>query len=276
MRFAAHYKELPLSCVVLEKKGHLATLTLNRPDNMNALGVLTDGDDFVAACSEINGDSNIRCAVLTGSGRAFSAGGDLKAMRDKSAAFAGGAAEIRAGYKHGIHQIIKSLWNIEVPMVGAVNGHAIGLGNDIATTADIRIASQDAKFGATFLSIGLIPGDGGAWLLPRAIGRSRASQLFFTGELIDAQTALDWGLVSEVRAADQVMERSLQIAEKIMAQPPLPVRMTKQMMRQADGSTLDSILEVACGMQAILHGTEDHATAVNAMLNKEKASYKGA
>ncbi|MFK8020566.1 MAG: crotonase/enoyl-CoA hydratase family protein [Pseudomonadales bacterium] len=264
-----------MSCVLLKKEGHLATLTLNRPDNMNALGQMTDGDDFVAVCDDINADSNIRCAILTGSGRAFSAGGDLKAMQERTGGFAGGAADIREGYKKGIHKIIKSLWNLEVPMVAAINGHAVGLGNDIATTADIRIASAKAKFGATFVSIGLVPGDGGAWLLPRSIGRSRAAELFFTGDLIDADTALDWGLVSYVCPPEEVMDRALVVAAKIMAKPPLPTRMTKRMMREGDNGTLDNILEMAASMQAIMHGTEDHAIAVDAVLNKKGAEYSG-
>ena len=264
-----------MSCVSLNKRDHLALLTLNRPEKMNPLGLPGDGEEFVAACSEINADRDIRCAILTGAGKAFSVGGELKAMKEKTGYFSGKGTEIRESYRHGIHLIIKSLWDIEVPLVAAINGHAIGLGNDLAITADIRIASVDAKFGAPFVNIGLVPGDGGAWLLPRAIGNSRAAQLFFTGELIDAETALTWGLVSEVCEPGQVMEQAQSIAEKIIAKPPLAVRMTKQMMRQAVDSSFAGILEMASGMQALLHSTSDHAAAVDAVLNKSEAEYSG-
>ena len=264
-----------MSAVTLEKQGHIATLTLNRPEKLNALGMLGDGDDFVAACNDINGDNDIRCAILTGAGRAFSAGGDLDAMIEKRGAFGGSPAQARDGYREGIHLIIKSLWTIQVPLIAAINGHAIGLGNDLPTTADIRVASSEARFGATFANLGLVPGDGGAWLLPRAIGRSRAAELFFTGDLIDAQTALDWGLVSYVVEPDKVMDTSMNIAKKIAAKPPLPIRMTKQMMRQADNGTLESILEMACSMQSILHATEDHAVAVRAVKDKTTGEYHG-
>ena len=160
-------------------------------------------------------------------------------------------------------------------MVGAVNGAAIGLGNDLVTTADIRVASSKARFGATFTNLGLVPGDGGAWLLPKAIGRSRAAELFFTGDLIDAETALGWGLVSYVVEPEQLMEKTFEIAEKIVAKPPLPMRMTKQMMRQADNGTLEAILEMACGMQALLHATQDHVVAVKAVKDKTTGEFQG-
>lgn len=264
-----------MSAVKLEKQGRIATLTLNRPEKMNPLGMLGDGEDFAAACTEINNDDEIRCAILTGAGRAFSAGGDIDAIIEKRGAFSGAPAETREGYREGVHRIITSLWYLQVPMVGAVNGAAIGLGNDLVTTADIRVASSDARFGATFTSLGLVPGDGGAWLLPKAIGSSRAAELFYTGDLIDAETALDWGLVSYVVEPDKLMEKSLEIAHKIAAKPPLPIRMTKQMMRQADNGTLEAIMEMACSMQAILHATEDHQVAARAVKDKTTGEYHG-
>ena len=264
-----------MSCIVFEKKGRLASITLNRPEKMNPLGQIGDAEDFVNACREINADENIRCVILTGAGRAFSAGGDLDAMRHKAGMFSGSTCEIRDSYRNGIQQIVRSLWNIEVPVVAAVNGHAIGLGNDLATTADVRVASSKAKFGATFTSIGLVPGDGGAWLLPRTVGRARASELFFTGELIEAETALNWGLVSHVVAPEQVMEKALSIAEKIVARPPLAVRMTKQMLRKSDDHGLDVVMEMAASMQAILHTTEDHELAVAATIEKVQVEYSG-
>lgn len=264
-----------MSCIVFEKKDRLAIIRLNRPEKMNPIGMVGDAEEFIKACEEINADQNIRCVILTGTGKAFSAGGDLDAMHNKTGVFAGSAYKLRENYRNGIQQIVTSLWNLQVPVVAAVNGHAIGLGNDLATTADIRIASSKAKFGATFTSIGLVPGDGGAWLLPRTIGRARASELFFTGDLIDANTAMEWGLVSQVVAPEEVMQVALAVAEKIINRPPLAVRMTKQMLRKADDHGLDVVMEMACGMQAILHNTKDHELAVEAVINKTQAEYTG-
>ena len=135
----------------------------------------------------------MRCAILTGAGEAFSAGGNLKAMREKTGAFAGRGRHIREAISGSIHALVRSLWDLEIPLIAAVNGAAIGLGNDVACLADIRIAADNAVFGATFLKIGLMPGDGGAWILPRIVGQTRAAELFFTGDTIDAATARNGG-----------------------------------------------------------------------------------
>ena len=187
---------------------------------------------YADAARRINEDRDVRCAILTGAGSAFSAGGNLKAMRERSGGFSGGGVHIRERYRNGIHRIIRALWGIEVPLLAAVNGPAIGLGNDVACLADIRIAADNAIFGATFLRVGLVPGDGGAWILPRVIGQSRAAELFFTADTIDAQTALAWGLVSKLVPADKLMDEARALAARICRQPPDVLRMTKKLMRE--------------------------------------------
>src|SRR6201992_3564445 len=171
-----------MSLLTTEKRGHVAILTLNRPDAMNALGMPGDGDQIQAVCEEINADQDVRCVVLTGAGRAFSAGGDVKAMKAREGAFGGNGVAIRDGYRRNIHRVVKSIYGLEVPSIAAINGPAIGLGMDVACMADIRLAADTAKMGVTFLKLGLIPGDGGAWLLPRTIGMSRAAEMLFTGD----------------------------------------------------------------------------------------------
>jgi len=178
-----------MTLLTLEKRGHVAILTLNRPESLNALGAPGDGDAVAATCEEVNADQEVRCVVLTGAGRAFSAGGDVKAMKAREGAFAGSGVAIRDGYRRNIHRIVRSIYGLEVPAIAAVNGAAIGLGCDVACMADIRICADNARFGVTFLKVGLVPGDGGAWLLPRTIGMSRAAEMLFTGDVIDAQTA---------------------------------------------------------------------------------------
>ncbi|MBX9606868.1 MAG: crotonase/enoyl-CoA hydratase family protein [Gammaproteobacteria bacterium] len=261
--------------LLLTMDGPIARLTLNRPETRNPLGVPGDGARFRAAADAINANRELRCVIMTGAGSAFSAGGDLKAMRDKTGNFGGSPAELRDHYRHSIHGIIHALWDIEVPMIGAINGPAIGLGNDVASLCDIRIASSTARFGATFLKMGLLPGDGGAWLLPRHIGWSRAAQLFFTGELIDADTACKWGLVSEVVPDMSLARRCEDIARSICAQPPQALRMTKKLMREGTQAPFNTIMEMSAALQVTLHQTEDHMEALNAFFDKRTPEFKG-
>ena len=264
-----------MSALVFEKTGHVATLTIDRPASRNSLGEEGDGEVFADICARINGDRGIRCAILTGAGKAFSAGGNLKAMRERSGSFAGTGVSIRERYRSGIHRMVKAIWNLEVPLIAAINGPAIGLGNDVACLADMRIAADSAIFGATFLKVGLVPGDGGAWILPRTIGHARAAELFFTGDTIDAATALSWGLVSRVVPADQLMNEANALAGRVCRQPPDVLRMTKKLMREGQGVSFDTIMEMSAAMQSLAHLTADHGEAVAAFFEKRVPDFKG-
>ena len=264
-----------MSLILTEKRGHIAILTLNRPDAMNALGAPGDGDQVAAACAAINADRDIRCVVLTGAGRAFSAGGDVKAMKAREGAFAGNGVELRDGYRNNIHRVVRSIYGLEVPSIAAVNGPAIGLGCDVACMTDIRIAAEGARFGVTFLKLGLIPGDGGAWLLPRTIGMSRASELLFTGDVVDAATAEKWGLVSKVVPAETLMDEAIALAERIAQQPPHALRLAKSLLKHGQTTSYDTLMEMSAAAQAISHLTDDHMEGVEALLEKRPAVFKG-
>lgn len=261
--------------VTIEVSDRIATLTLNRPERMNPLGASGDGDAFERVCERINRDLAIRCVILTGAGRAFSAGGDIKAMKERSGTFGGNAPQISDGYRNNIHKLLRALYGLRVPMVVAVNGPAIGLGCDVACLGDIRIASDKAKFGVTFLKLGIIPGDGGAWILPRIIGEARAAELFYTGDVIDAPTALEWGLVSRVVAHDALTDEARALASKIAAMPPHALRHAKNLMRQARNTSYDNALELAANTQALMHLTRDHAEGVEALIEKRSPSFTG-
>ena len=264
-----------LSSLLFEKSGTTVTLTINRPESRNPLGEEGDAELFEDAARRINADGDLRSAILTGAGPAFSAGGNLKAMREKAGAYSGSVSEIREGYRNGIHRMVRAIWNIEVPLIAAINGPAIGLGNDVACLADLRIAADSAIFGATFLKIGLVPGDGGAWILPRVIGQARAAELFFTAGTIDAQTALAWGLVNKIAPAAQLMEEARALAARIGRQPPGVLRMTKRLMRQAQSADFEAVMESSAAMQALAHKTEDHAEALAAFFEKRPPNFKG-
>ena len=264
-----------MSALKYEKTANVVTLTIDRPESRNSLGEEGDGEAFAQACAQINADREVRCAILTGAGPAFSAGGNVKAMRERAGAFAGAGVHIRERYRSGIHRIVRSVWGIEVPLIAAVNGPAIGLGNDVACLADMRIAADNAIFGATFLKIGLVPGDGGAWILPRVIGAARAAELFFTADTIDAATAQSWGLVSRIVPAASLMDEARALAARICRQPPDVLRMTKKLMREGMGVSFDTIMEMSASYQALAHTTEDHKEAVAAFFEKRAPEYKG-
>lgn len=261
--------------ITVQKQGPIAILTLNRPDAMNALGEPGDGEAVRDACAQVNADKSIRCAILTGAGKGFSAGGNVKAMRDRVGSFAGNPAEVRDAYKNGVHMIVRALYGIEVPLIAAVNGAAIGLGCDVACMADIRISSDKARYGVTFLKVGLIPGDGGAWLLPRIIGMSRAAELLYTGNLIDAQTAEAWGLVSKVVPGEKLMDEAIALATSIAKQPPHALRVTKQLLRHGTQATYDTIMEMSAAAQGLMHHTKDHEEGVAAILEKREPRFTG-
>ena len=265
-----------MTLLTLEKRGHVAILTLNRPESLNALGAPGDGDAVAATCEAVNDDPDVRCVVLTGAGRAFSAGGDVKAMKAREGAFAGNGVSIRDGYRRNIHRIVRSIYGLEVPAIAAVNGAAIGLGCDVACMTDIRLCAENARFGVTFLKLGLIPGDGGAWLLPRTIGMSRAAEMLFTGDVIDAATAVAWGLVSRAVPAESLLDEALALANRIAAQPPHALRLAKSLLRQGQSASYDTIMEMSAAAQAISHLTEDHMEGVDAILEKREAVFKGA
>ena len=259
-----------MSLIQVERRGRVVVLTLMRPERLNALPDPEDGAAFAVACEAINEDDGISAVVMTGAGRAFSAGGDLKAMAARSALFAGSGAALRENYRRVVHRIVRSLYGLDVPLIAAVNGPAMGLGCDIAGLADIRLAAPEARFGVPFLKLGLIPGDGGAWLLPRNVGYARAAEMLFTGE-----TALAWGLVNRVVPNDGLMSEALTLAEQIAAQPPRALRMAKSLLRQGREASFDQLLEISAAVQALAHLTDDHLEGVVAVREKRPGAFKG-
>jgi enoyl-CoA hydratase/carnithine racemase len=262
----------PILCDV---RGHVALLTLNRPDTRNALS----GEDMFSAFEEIferlNMDLNIRAAVLTGAGSAFCSGGNVAEMRDRTGMFGGTPTEIAANYRAGIQRIPRAFQTLQVPIIAAVNGAAIGAGNDLACMCDIRIASSSARFAESFVKVGIVPGDGGCWLLPRVVGMSRAAELALTGDAIDAAEALSIGLVSRVVAPDALLEAAMTLANRIAANPPQVLRWTKQLLQQARTGTLDEALDTAGRFQGLAHHTADHTEAVTAFFEKRSPVFGG-
>jgi 2-(1,2-epoxy-1,2-dihydrophenyl)acetyl-CoA isomerase len=257
--------------LLYEQQGAVVTLTINRPEVRNALtgGGLVEA--FVAVAERINADRSVKVAIITGAGTAFSSGGDVKAMHERYGRDDYEVAETRYTYQEGIQRLPLALCGIEVPLIAAVNGPAIGAGNDLACMCDIRIASDRATFAESFVKLGIVPGDGGAWLLPRAVGLSRACEMAFTGGTIDAAQALAWGLVSRVVPHDLLMDTARELAERIATNPGHALRMTKRLIQESQHMRLDSLLQMSASFQAIAHQTREHRDAVAAFVEKRNA-----
>ncbi len=256
--------------VSLDVTDGVATVTLDRPDVRN---VITDPplvDELPQVCAAVSADPAVRVMILTGRGSAFSAGGNIRLMHERAATFAGSPEQIAAGYRSGVQRLIRAVAAVEVPLIAAVNGPAIGAGFDLALACDLRLASSTARFGETFVNLGLIPGDGGSWLLPRVVGAQRAAELTFTGRLIDAEEALTLGLVLAVHPPDRLGDAALELARTIAAKPPTAVRYAKRLLRRARSASFDELLDEAATLQAILHGTQEHRDAVAAMLERSR------
>jgi enoyl-CoA hydratase/carnithine racemase len=261
--------------VLWSQDGHVVTLTMNRPEQRNAIGDLDELDHFVGLLQKASADRSVRAVILTGAGSAFAAGGNVKAMRERTGMFGGNGAHIRENYRRTVQTLARALWNVEVPTIAAINGPAVGQGCDLACLCDIRIAGRSARLSVPFLKLGLIPGDGGAWLMPRVAGRSRAAELFYTGDMIDADTAAQWGIVSRVVADESLMDAAATLARKIASNPPDVLRMTKRLLRASEGATFDTLQEMSAAMQSICHQTDDHREAIDAFFEKRDGIYTG-
>jgi enoyl-CoA hydratase/carnithine racemase len=261
-----------MSFLTYEQSGAIVTLTMNAPEVRNALTGNTAVDEFVAAVERINAEPSVRVMILTGAGTVFSSGGNVKDMRR----FLGNgvsSAQIVQWYRTGIQRLPLALHRLEVPSIAAVNGAAIGAGCDLACMCDLRIASSSASFAESFIRVGLIPGDGGAWLLPRVVGMSKAMEMSFTGDTVPAAEALAIGLVSRVVSPESLMDEARALATRIARNPGQTLRLTKRLLREGQHLRLDSLLELSAALQAVAHKTPAHAEAVNAFIDKREPKF---
>lgn len=253
--------------LLYERDGAVVTLTLNSPETRNVITGNEAVQAFVNACARINADDSVRAVILTGAGSAFSAGGDLKDMQQL---FDWPEARLRDWYRNGVQRLVLALYGVEVPVIAAVNGPAIGAGCDLATLCDVRIASEKARFAESFIKVGLIPGDGGAWLLQRAVGKSMAAELSFTGRVIDAPEALRIGLVSRVVAPEELLASAHQLAAEMAQNDGQVLRLTKRLLRSGERVDFPHLLELSAAAQAGLHGSAAHQQAVHAFVEKKR------
>ncbi len=247
----------------------ICLLTLNRPETRNAISDADVVDALLAALHRLERDEAVRVAILTGAGSAFSSGGNLRAMGSGSGLRDADPLRTRLNYRNGIQRLPLAFEALDVPVIAAVNGPAMGAGCDLTLMCDLRIGSHNARFAENFVKLGLIAGDGGSWLLPRIVGFSKACEMALTGDPVEAAEALAIGLVSAVVEPDELLPAAKALARRIAANPRQAVRMTKRLLRSSCAARLDTVLDMAAPMQALAHDTPDHRDAVE-RLNRRK------
>ena len=254
--------------IIFTKEGHIAILKINRPKSLNALNLETVAE--VAAClEEIGKDREVRCLIVTGEGdRAFVAGADISAMVSM------GTVEGRSFSQAG-QAVLQTLEDLPIPVVAAVNGFALGGGTELALACDLIIASDKARFGQPEINLGVIPGFGGTQRLARRIGLPRARELIYSGEMIDAETALRYGLVNRVVPAAELRTQARQMAEKLAAKPPIAIQQAKAAINAGINMDLANGCRYENEAFSLTFATEDKIEGMKAFLEKREAKFKG-
>lgn len=260
--------------ILLEKDGHVAVLTLNRPEKMNAIST-TMLSQFSQLLVECDRDSEVRVVLITGAGRGFCAGLDLQEA-SQGQGIGGGGGVSAASSKFDLRDAPPIvLHNLDKPTICALNGGAAGYGMDLALGCDIRIASDKAKLSAAFTKRGVLPESGGTWLLPRIVGWAKAAEVAFAGRTLSAQECLDLGLVNQVVAHDQLEKEARALAHEIAGNAPLAVQATKRMMRMAMDETFEANVHHVYLQLLPLFRSEDFKEGVSSFLEKRKPDFKG-
>ena len=252
--------------VEVTREGDVLTITLNRPEVLNALNGSMHQGIFEAL--ERAQDASIRAVVITGAGRGFCVGQDLQE-------FSSGAGDVADNLRRNYHRNVLAIRALQKPVIAAVNGAAAGAGMSLALACDVRIASDSASFVPAFIKIGLVPDSGGTWLARRLLGTARAFEWLTTGRRLSAEEARDWGLVSEVVAADLIVERAQEVARLFAAMPTRAVWHTKRLLDAAEETTFAEQLELEAVTQAQLTQTPDFREGVAAFLEKREAAFTG-
>lgn len=252
-------------------EGPLATITLNRPERMNAF-TWEMVDAWAAALLEAQADEKVHVIIVTGAGRAFCSGGDIQGMGQRQERTPLMRKTELAGH---VHRIPLALESVDKPVIAAINGAATGAGLDLALQCDLRFAAASARLGETYVRVGLVPGAGGTWFLPRLVGTAKALELFWTGDLIDAAEAERIGMINKVLPDEGLMSHVKGVAEKIAQGPQLSVRFIKRAVHQGARIDLRTSLDLISSHYAVVSSSADHKEAVAAYLEKRKPSFTG-
>jgi enoyl-CoA hydratase/carnithine racemase len=259
-------------CLVYDVKDQIATLTLNRPERLNALGD-TLREDLQDAINKATADPDVRVLVITGAGRGFCSGGDVKSMSEREKS--GEKPPPVERWAPIRDRIILAMRDCPKPIIAAINGAAAGAGMNLALACDMRIASSAAKFSQAFVKRGLHPDWGGTWFLPRIVGTAKACELIFTGDSLDAAQALELGIVNAVVAPEALMAETHKLARKIADGPPVAIQLAKRAIYHNQDADLRSALEFETFAQGISRDTDDAKEGVKAFIEKRAAVFRG-
>jgi 2-(1,2-epoxy-1,2-dihydrophenyl)acetyl-CoA isomerase len=264
--------------ILYEKDGGIATVTLNRPERMNAF---TDVmlREWAQALEDARIDRDVKAVIVTGAGRGFCAGADLKGgsgvAETANADRPPTAADRRNWLRDGVHQVPRAVQLLDKPYIAAVNGSAVGAGMDMASMADIRIAAEGAKFAMSYVKVGLIPGDGGCYFLPRIVGLAKALELIWTGDFVDAQEALRIGYVSKVVAAEDLLTEARALAQRIVDGPAVAIQLAKRLVYRSLDASWHEAFEMASAAMAIAQTTEDAREGPRAFVEGRQPKFSG-
>jgi enoyl-CoA hydratase/carnithine racemase len=256
--------------LLYQAEGNVASITLNRPEAKNAFSsnmIRLWRDSLERA----RADSSVRVVILTGNGDTFCSGGNIRDMAEGKLR----SWDMKNFLWEGVHRIVLAMEDLDKPVIAAVNGAAMGAGLDMALMCDMRLCSDRARLGASYILMGLVPGDGGAFFLPRLVGVAKAMELLLTGEAIDPGEALRIGLVNRVVPHESLMDEAMKLARKIAAMPPQAVRMMKRAVYQSLGCALRTHLDYVSSQLSLLSETEDHREAARSFLEKRKPLFTG-
>jgi enoyl-CoA hydratase/carnithine racemase len=259
-----------MSDLIYEVKDRVATITLNRPDKLNAFtGPMIDA--WAGSLAEAQRDDNVNVVVVTGSGRAFCAGGDVGRMGQGAPSPLDGKNQLW----ENIHRVPKTLEAMDKPVIAMVNGLAVGAGMGMCVMCDVRVASDHARFSTGYVKVGLVPGDGDTYFLPRLVGAAKALELLWTADFIEAPEALRLGIVNRVVPAANLAESTYALARQIADGPQIPIRMIKRLVYQSLKLDLRTHLDLVSSHMSIVRQTADHAEGVAAFKEKRSAKFQG-
>jgi len=254
--------------IALRFEDGVAVVTLARPEIRNAITGQDMIEELLDALDEAESNPDVAVAIIDAEGPAFSAGGNVKDMATREGLFSGTPAEMTEKYRETIQQLTRFMASTDLVTIASVNGPAVGAGFDLVLGCDLRYGSRSARFAHTFIEMGIIPGDGGAWLLPRVVGWQRATELALTARFITSAEAEKYGVLLEVVPEEKLADHVMSVARSIAAKPRPAVVMAKRLLRQARSMDLDGFLEFSAALQAIAHTTPEHEAAVGDYLKK--------
>lgn len=251
----------------LDRDTHVATLTLNRPEKLNAFDrELVDA--WAGALCELSTDRDVHVIVVTGAGRAFCAGGDLDTLGEEL-----GPIGRKEFLRDHVHRVERALRAVEQPVIAMINGAAMGAGLDMALLCDLRVAAAEAKLGEAYINLGLVPGDGGSWLLPRLVGPARALELLWTGRVLSGEEAEEWGLVNRAVPREELEDETYALASRLASGPQLAQRLIKRAVYSAEQMTRAAHFDFVSSLMSVAQSHPDFTDAVDSLRNGDKPSF---